>query len=113
MLLRYFTTRTRNRPDKADRQSTYIDALETRGGMECQGTATWRPAVESVKARHPAKRLIAAFPPRRFSNDLARVAHAGFAIGDDKTRGNRLPDPVQTAEGIELRAPAGWLPSNS
>ena len=71
------------------------------------------PAVESVKARHPAKRLIAAFPPRRFSNDLARVAHAGFAIGDDKTRGNRLPDPVQTAEGIELRAPAGWLPSNS
>ena len=40
VLLRYFTTRIHNRPDKADRQSTYIDALETRGGLECQGTAT-------------------------------------------------------------------------
>ena len=163
VLLRYFTTRIRNRPDKEERQSTYIDALEARGGLEidygfylskrgkCRrcgnkwpdyeekktdvnisvrllndafddhfdtalvisGDSDLVPAVESVKARHPAKRLIAAFPPRRFSNDLAQVAHADFAIGDDKIRGNRLPDPVRTAEGIELRAPAGWLPSNS
>ena len=37
VLLRYFTTRIRNRPDKAERQSTYIDALEARGGLEFQG----------------------------------------------------------------------------
>ena len=70
------------------------------------------PAVESVKARYSTKRLIVAFPPRRSSNDLARAAHASLAIGDDKIRGNRLPDPVETAEGIELPAPAGWTPSS-
>lgn len=163
VLVRYFTTRIRNRPDKEERQSTYIDALLSRGGLridfgfflskrgECRRCGTkWPdyeekktdvniavrllndalddrfdtalvisgdsdlvPAVESVRARYPTKRLIAVFPPRRSSGHLARVAHASFAIGDDKIRGNRLPDPVKTAGGIELRAPTGWMPSSS
>lgn len=162
VLVRYFTTRIRNRPDKEERQNTYIDAVVSRGGLEidfgfflskrgqCRqcgnqwsayeekktdvniavrllndafddlfdtallvsGDSDLVPAVESVKARYSTKRLIVAFPPRRFSNDLARAAHASLVIGDDKIRGNRLPDPVKTAEGIELRAPAGWMPSN-
>ena len=33
-LVRYFTTRVRDDPNAADRQSVYIDALHARGGIE-------------------------------------------------------------------------------
>ena len=163
-LVRYFTTRVRDQPDKEKRQSTYIDALQARGGIEidfgfflkkrdveCRncghnwpnyeekrtdvniavrllddayddrfdialvisGDGDLVAAVESVRTRFPNKRLLVAFPPKRRSSDLGRAAHASFGILNRKIRGNRLPDPVVTAEGIELRAPVGWIPSSS
>ena len=71
------------------------------------------PAVESVSARFPTKGLLVAFPPKRYSSDLSRAAHDSFVVWEDKIRVSRLPDPVVTAEGIELRAPLGWIPSSS
>ena len=68
------------------------------------------PAVESVRTRHPDKRLIVAFPPMRRSFDLEVAAHASFGIRNRQIRGSRLPDPVITPEGIALRAPMGWTP---
>ena len=160
-LVRYFTTRVRDRPGDAERQSVYIDALRSRGGVEidfgfflrkkdiecsrCQnswpdyeekktdvniavrllndafddrfdvalvvsGDSDLVPAVESVKTRHPDKRLIVAFPPMRRSFDLEVAAHASFGIRNRQIRASRLPDPVVTLSGITLRAPMGWTP---
>ena len=162
-LVRYFTTRVRNRSGDAERQSVYIDALRAHGAIEidfgfflrkkdikcsrCQnswpdyeekktdvnisvrlledafddrfdvalivsGDSDLVPAVESVKARYPGKRLIVAFPPKRRSVDLEAAAHSSFGILNRQIRASRLPDPVVTPEGIELRAPMGWTPSN-
>ena len=70
------------------------------------------PAIESVKIRYPDKRLIVAFPPKRRSYDLEAAAHSSFSILNSQIRASRLPNPVVTSEGIELRAPMGWVPSN-
>ena len=68
------------------------------------------PPVQSIKNRFPEKRIIAAFPPKRHSSELRRVAHGCFTISDAKVRQSRMPNPVTTADGRVLRAPAGWLP---
>ena len=68
------------------------------------------PIVEAVRERFADKSVIVAFPPKRRSNDLAESAHAGFQISRAAVRSNRLPDPVVTQDGAELRAPFGWLP---
>lgn len=68
------------------------------------------PPIESVSARFPDKRLIAAFPPQRNSTELRRVADKAFEISEATIRGARLPDPVTTRSGTRLRAPKGWLP---
>ena len=158
-LVRYFTTRVRNRPGDAERQSVYIDALRAHGPIEidfgfflrkkdiecsqCQnswpdyeekktdvniavrllndafddrfdlalivsGDSDLVPAIESVKTRHPDKRLVVAFPPKRHSYDLEAAAHSSFSILNSQIRASCLPDPVATPEGIELRAPMGW-----
>ena len=73
-------------------------------------TATSCQSVESVRERFPRKRVIVASPPKRWSTDLAQSAHAAFQVSRAVIRSNRLPDPVITPEGVELRAPAGWLP---
>ena len=68
------------------------------------------PIVESVRQRYPRKRVIVASPPKRWSTALAQSAHVAFQVSRAAIRSNRLPDPVITPEGVELRAPAGWLP---
>ncbi|MDE0131580.1 MAG: NYN domain-containing protein [bacterium] len=75
------------------------------------GDSDLAPPVESVRVRFPNKRLIVAFPPRRNSHELGRVAHAAFRISKGIIRSSRLPDPVITPTGIMLSAPAGWLPT--
>ncbi len=162
VLVRYFTTMVRNNPPKAERQSTFIEALRAGGGIEvdfghflskavkCPGCGhEWAkheekktdvniavrilddafddrfdvamvvsgdsdlvPAIESVHARFPDKRIIVAFPPRRQSAELKRVANESFTIGKGKIRSNRLPDPIITPDGITLQAPRGWLPAS-
>jgi len=69
------------------------------------------PPIESVRARFPHKRLLVAFPPRRHSKQLRRVADAAFKIPKTKIRSARLPDPMITSDGTILRAPKGWLPA--
>ena len=159
--VRYFTTRVRNDPAAEIRQSTFIDALLSRGGIEIDfghflskgrqcfacghqwqqseekktdvniavrllddayddrfdtaivisGDSDLVPPIESVRARHPRRRIVVAFPPKRASNELRRTAHAGFTISDKTIRANRLPNPVVTSAGIRLWAPKGWLPA--
>ncbi len=79
-------------------------------GILVSGDSDLAPPVESVQNRFPGKRIVVAFPPRRHSNELRRVADAVFTISHNVIRSSRLPDPVITSSGIVLRAPTGWLP---
>lgn len=66
------------------------------------------PAIRSLKRLRPAKKVIAAFPPNRRSDDLRRAADATFTIGTAKFRQAQLPDSVVTGAGIVLARPPYW-----
>lgn len=66
------------------------------------------PAIRSLKRLRPAKRIIAAFPPNRRSDDLRRASDAAFTIGAAKIRQAQLPDKVTTTAGITLARPPHW-----
>jgi uncharacterized LabA/DUF88 family protein len=66
------------------------------------------PAVQETKSLFPAKRIIAAFPPRRHSAELKRVVDGYTNIGDAKIRQSQLPDEVVTGAGVVLRRPKHW-----
>ena len=74
------------------------------------GDSDLAPPIESVRRRFPAKQVVVAAPPERGSAQLRRAANAAFQISAATIRSNRLPDPLTTPEGVQLRAPRGWLP---
>jgi hypothetical protein len=66
------------------------------------------PPIEAVRRLFPAKRILVAFPPERFSVELKSVAHASFGIGRAKFAASQLPECVTKAGGTELVRPAKW-----
>ena len=56
----------------------------------------------------PAKRVVAAFPPARSSEDLKRVASAYFTIGPGVFAKSVFPDAVHRADGFVLGRPPSW-----
>lgn len=66
------------------------------------------PAIRAVRRLRPRKRVIAVFPPRRHSDELAR--HADRVLRIDRTMLNRsqLPVKVVTQTGVELVRPERW-----
>jgi uncharacterized LabA/DUF88 family protein len=66
------------------------------------------PAVAAVKRLRPAKRIIAAIPPRRNSVALIAAVDAYLRIGSDKVRNAQLPPKVVTAGGVILERPEYW-----
>lgn len=66
------------------------------------------PAVRAARRIRPGTRFVAAFPPRRYSDDLKRTVDGFYWLGRDKLRRSQLPDEVVTASGIKLSRPAYW-----
>ena len=64
--------------------------------------------VETVKRLFPRKRVVVAFPPRRFSIDLRGTATASFTIGRAKLRQSQLPRSITKPDGFVLERPAKW-----
>ena len=64
--------------------------------------------IHLVRQRFPAKRVICAFPPQRYSSELKRCASGYLNIGEDKLRAGQLPDPVVKPNGFMLHRPAAW-----
>jgi hypothetical protein len=56
----------------------------------------------------PAKRVIAAFPPERFSANLRKVASAHLRIGRAVIAHSQLPETVSSASGFVLQRPTTW-----
>lgn len=89
------------------------DAYDDRfdAAIVISGDSDLVPPIESIRNRFPEKRLLVAFPPKRHSNELKKVADAAFRISESTIRPNRLPPAVTTDDGVTLLAPSGWLPT--
>lgn len=64
--------------------------------------------VTAVKRLFPAKRVIVASPPGRFSANLSRTASAFLKIGHGSIEKSQFSSEVRTANGFILRKPAHW-----
>lgn len=87
-----------------------LDAVDDRfdTAFVVSGDSDLATPVSQVLSRFPSKRVIIAFPPKRQSAELKRIASGSFSIGADKLRKCLLPDPVLTSTGVELRRPPTW-----
>jgi uncharacterized LabA/DUF88 family protein len=66
------------------------------------------PRIEAVKMHHPQIEVTVAFPPKRFSSHLARVADKTLRIFDRTFAGCQLPDQIVKRDGTILSCPPEW-----
>lgn len=66
------------------------------------------PPIRAIKALFPAKRVIVAFPPKRYSRHLADTAHGHVFIDEAKLGAAQLPEEVTKPDGYVLKRPASW-----
>lgn len=83
-------------------QDRFDTALLISGDSDLKGP------LMKVKSLFPAKRVVVAFPPDRYSDVLARNASASFHIGRAKIAVSQLPDQVTKPDGYVLRRPGKW-----
>jgi len=65
------------------------------------------PTIEMVRKvfnRH----VVVAFPPRRFSAEMQKVATASYRIGEDKFKMCLMPQKIKLPSGIEISCPSKW-----
>jgi len=87
-----------------------VDAFEDRfdTALIISGDSDLAPPLQAIRDRFPEKRIIVAFPPGRRSEQLRKVAHGCFTIGEAKIRQNLLPDEIETQGGHVLKRPNRW-----
>jgi NYN domain len=80
-----------------------IDALDDKfdTAIIVTGDSDIAPALEVVKKKKPEKRLVAAFPPNRYSKELEDLAHVKppIRIWEPMLKKSRLPDIIKR-EGL-------------
>lgn len=72
------------------------------------GDSDMAPPIRRIRKRFPRKRLVVAFPPKRHSAELKRVAQGYLHIGEDKLRQSQLPDTLTKPDGHVLTRPITW-----
>lgn len=72
------------------------------------GDADLVPPILAVKQLFSEKRVVVAFPPQRYSSELANAAHSHMNIFESKFRQSRLPDTVTLASGVAVSRPTNW-----
>jgi uncharacterized LabA/DUF88 family protein len=87
-------------------EDAVLDAYDV--AVLVSGDSDLRPVVAAVKSLRTGKRIIAAFPPRRHSKDLANAVDGYVSIGQDKIRNSQLPPKVVTKGGVRLNRPTYW-----
>jgi len=65
-------------------------------------------AILAVKDLFPTKKVVIAFPPQRYSAELAKHAHGYFSIGRANLAKSVFPEVIQRADGFVLRCPPEW-----
>lgn len=67
------------------------------------------PAINIARRLKPSQTFVAAFPPRRWSDELRRVLPSSFPIGKARIRSSQLPETVvDESTGRSLCRPAKW-----
>ena len=66
------------------------------------------PPVLAVRRFFPEKRIVAAFPPKRWSEQLKKAVNGWVAIGEDKLRQSLFPDQILKPDGFLLQRPTSW-----
>ncbi len=67
--------------------------------------------IRAIRQTFPAKRVVVAFPPGRYSADLKAIAHGSFTIGRAKLAHSQFPDKVVKADGYTVVRPEKWSPA--
>jgi uncharacterized LabA/DUF88 family protein len=84
----------------------YSDAFDT--ALIISGDADLVPPVAAVRQLFPTKKVIIAFPPKRFSAELAMNGSSSFQIYESKFRKSQLPKDVMLPSGTIVSRPAKW-----
>jgi uncharacterized LabA/DUF88 family protein len=66
------------------------------------------PAVRMAQRLNPTAFYLAAFPPKRFSNELKALMPASFPIGRGRIAKALLPDEVRSVDGRTHSRPEKW-----
>jgi len=66
------------------------------------------PPLEALKELFCKKRIIIAFPPKRWSSDLAKSAHISFVISRARIAKSLFPEEIKKQDGYILRCPDSW-----
>jgi len=85
---------------------TYNNKFDT--ALLISGDSDLVPPMRVLKANFPEKRVIIAFPPARFSNELKSVSDGYFIIGESNLRKSVFPDQVIKNNGYILEKPKEW-----
>ncbi len=65
--------------------------------------------IKKTKELFPSKRIVIAFPPKRHSVILTKVADAFFTIGRKKIADSLFPQSVQKPDGFIIECPKRWM----
>ena len=66
------------------------------------------PPIRAIRKHFPALRVVVAFPPKRYSKNLANTAH-GFVFIDELTLArSQLPEEIAKPDGYVLKRPPSW-----
>ena len=90
-----------------------VSLMEAARKRECDvvllitGDSDMAPAVRAARGMHPTLRIVTAFPPKRFSDELKRAVDASPHIGRDKISQAQLPGTVE-ANGKTYTRPPYW-----
>ncbi len=66
------------------------------------------PPIRVIRELFALKRVVAVFPPARFSHHLKTVAHAHLLLGRPMLAKSQFPDQVQKPDGHVLQRPDRW-----
>lgn len=72
------------------------------------GDSDLSPPIQAVKLHHPQIQVTVAFPPMRFSSELARIADVTKHIWPRTLEKYQMPDTVTKRDGTVLSRPAQW-----
>jgi NYN domain len=84
----------------------FTDQFDT--AMIISGDSDLVPPVRAIRQHFPTKRVIIAFPPKRFSHALSVAAHGHVYIEAHTLGKSLLPDEITRPNGFILKRPAVW-----
>jgi uncharacterized LabA/DUF88 family protein len=66
------------------------------------------PPVSIIRRQFPKKRIVAAFPPKRFSSHLKSAVNATMIIGRRNLAKSQFQNVIESQDGYQLHRPIEW-----